>query len=266
MLTDRKQNKHAPDVPVWDPTEQYNPVRPNDYFEYKAWKKREQEEKRRRRESERKRYRAGSHSDSDSYYSEDDYDRPRKNGACGISFTWLILTGKRVARWEEDDYERCDEPPAVVDTSLTGDEAYARRLAMSQGIPMHPPVPAPVSVSPPAAETGEEAYQRRLAMSQGRAPTTFSAPAAEPSPPPPEPIIFPVTQPPPPPPPERQNLDFEERVKQSRDAAAAVAARLAKLAAMAPPDEPAPATNAEETDNGYASLTNIFFTQSSRCC
>ncbi|EJD06080.1 uncharacterized protein FOMMEDRAFT_18283 [Fomitiporia mediterranea MF3/22] len=235
-----KKNKNVPAVPTWDPAEPYNPIRPNDYYEYKEWKKREQEERRlrlaiERQQNERKRYRSDSYSASEYSYSDDD-DRPAKN-----------------ARWEDEARHMDDTPPVVVDTSMTGDEAYARRLAMSQGIA------APSATTPAPrtkTETGDEAYQRRLALSQGRA-----VPAPEPEPtripsPEPEPTLSfnPFAPPSVPPPPEpfptsapatssAQNPEFEARLKNSREAAAAVAARLAKLAASA---------SAEAEGNGAA--------------
>ena len=78
------QNKHAPAVAVWDPYEQYDPHRPNDYNEYKIWKQRDRVERRERlaeqkRAEERKRYRHSlSHSGTDGSGSED--ERPRKSG------------------------------------------------------------------------------------------------------------------------------------------------------------------------------------------
>ncbi|KAL5529000.1 hypothetical protein ACEPAG_4974 [Sanghuangporus baumii] len=226
-----KKNKNAPIVPTWDPMEPYNPARPNDYYEYKAWKRREQEERRlrlaiERQVKDRKRYRSNSYSDSDYSYSDDD-DRPKKN-----------------ARWEDDTPQVQELSPAVVDTAMTGEEAYARRLAMSQGIT------APRNPSPaPVAEIGDEAYQRRLALSQAMV-MPVSTPTAPrvPTPLPEEELsLNSFASPPVPPPPAAepahsaasnvtQNPDFEERVKHSREAAAAVAARLAKLAASAPPE------------------------------
>lgn len=164
-----KKNKHVAPVAVWDPEEQYDPLRPNDYHEYKMYKQREREERRermleQRRMEDRKRYRrSSSYSDMEGSGSED--ERPRKTGRFG----------EDVDRWTRED----DEParglgtatisePVVIEKDLTGDEAYQRRLALS-------------------AQTGDEAYQRRLALSQVTAAAPVSAtvvtPARVPSPP-----------------------------------------------------------------------------------
>lgn len=104
------------------------------------------------------------------------------------------------------------------------------------------------STTPPTAlpkdETGDEAYQRRLAMSQARVmPVSEPEPIRIPSPEPEKTLSFnpfapPFVPPPPAPAPDMTSTatndpDFEARVKHSRDAAAAVAARLAKIASAA---------------------------------
>ncbi|KAH8102933.1 hypothetical protein BXZ70DRAFT_927282 [Cristinia sonorae] len=261
-----RKNKHAIAAPSWDPTEQYDPMRPNDYGEYKIYQRREQEERRerealeRRRDAERKRYRrSSSYSDSEASASED--ERPRKTG-----------------RYEDDDD---DAPrgigsapgPAQLDTNMTGDEAYLRRVALSQGfnsVPppaqqhiadtsFHPP-PPPVSTLPmesprttSLAQSGEEAYLRRLALSQTHRPQDDVVPGTNPpqavtvkTEPPTlayNPFLPPATVPPPPtalPP----SLS-EEKVRTSREAAAAIAA---KLKAMAPPPEAGDSSNPAEQD------------------
>ena len=266
--------------------ETYNPARPNDYFEYKNWKRREAIERRERlaeerRVAERKRLR-GDKDYSDSEYTEsEDEERPRKNGMrATFGFMYFVLLRHSLARWDEGDEQYDYDAPsttAPVDPSMTGDEAYARRLALSQGrtfqaasAAVEEPKPAPA----PIAQSGEEAYLRRLAMSQGRAfvpnevpplPETISQLDAISEPTPLESFTHgsatstsdafhpsDVAQPGLPAPAvstSSAGSGFDERVRSSREAAAAVAARLAKILPPEPEEESKePAKEAEKSE------------------
>ncbi|KAA1471291.1 hypothetical protein DENSPDRAFT_837253 [Dentipellis sp. KUC8613] len=278
------QNKNVQQLAVWDPTEQYDPLRPNDYNEFKIWKRRDREERRermaeQRRLDERKRMRrSNSYSDYTESGSED--DRPRKSGRYD----------DHDDRWNAEDDDRPrgigsaprDPASSAAPVNMTGDEAYQRRLAMSAGFqPLEPAVPVtapPAFVSPPPPhaateaspipsvgtpappsriESGEEAYLRRMALSNPpphppppvetgdeaylRRAALSSMPPRVPSPPvvsEPAPLAYnpfaPPAAPAPPPAfaPASGNSEFEERVRNSRNAAAAIAA---KLKALAPP-------------------------------
>lgn len=110
-------------------------------------------------------------------------------------------------------------PEAPQSLAQSGEEAYQRRLAMSQAV------------------SGEDAYQRRLAMSQGHGPSTASA-ASPPVPPvTQEPSLSPAPQVSPAPTGQSEDsaiaagtappaMDFAAR----QSAAAAIAARLSKAA------------------------------------
>ncbi|KAF9451084.1 hypothetical protein P691DRAFT_412492 [Macrolepiota fuliginosa MF-IS2] len=232
-----KKNKNAPVVPTWDPSEPYDPLRANDYNEYKIWKQKDRIERRERlieerRMEERKRMRrGGAYSDSDGTHSEDERP-PRKAGRYEEHYDrWSRKDDVRDL--EHDDDKAMDITPVAVDRDLTGDEAYQRRLAMSKGF--QPPSPPPtlepqqqqqpdvttqgtdipgIGRAPlhpaPKDETGEEAYLRRLAMSTMNVNRQAQPqPQRPPSPPPPRspsppslsfnPFAPPSVPPPPPP-------------------------------------------------------------------
>ncbi|KAF9457182.1 hypothetical protein BDZ94DRAFT_1292538 [Collybia nuda] len=212
-----KKNRNMPLVAAWDPLEPYDPLRPNDYNEFKLWKQKDRIDRRerlaeqRRLEDRKRTRRSKSYSDSDgSGISED--ERPRKTG---------------------------DLP---VEPTLTGDEAYQRRLAMSNAPKSR--TPPPLGIPPPtsggseeedipglsigstgniintirAAETGDEAYLKRLSMS-------INKPSIAPPSPPTlayDPFAPPIV---PPPPSGPLPSVLEAKVK----AAAAIAAKLGAL-------------------------------------
>lgn len=173
-----------------------------------------------------------------------------------------------------------------MDPTLTGEEAYQRRLAMSSGlrpvaptapvlsstlsfrpsstvpepaqtpaeirmatidedeIPYFPETSQPPGVVPPTTETGEEAFLRRLAMSKSAQSAPVPPPIAQE---PPALAYNPFAPPSLVPPPAAAGLPStgsalsEEKVKSSREAAAAIAA---KLAALKPPEPASSETGA----------------------
>ncbi|KAF8636734.1 hypothetical protein AX17_003537 [Amanita inopinata Kibby_2008] len=258
-----KKNKAAPIIPIWDPMELYDPLRPNDYNEYKIWKQKDRIERRERaaerlRMEERKRSRRGG-SYSDSEYSNSEDERPRKSGRYD--------DGEVYDRWSRDE-DRKDmdtspsiPPPTAVDRSLTGEEAYQRRLALSSGL--KPPQTASSLAGPsieedsdsipgllintahiPANLTGEEAYLRRVAMSTMGAEPPSATYTKSPSPPPS--TFNPFAPPTVPLPPAAHATSsvpsaYEDRIK----AAAAIAA---KLGALAKPDAVSSSTSSISED------------------
>ncbi|KAH9915814.1 uncharacterized protein BXZ73DRAFT_92586 [Epithele typhae] len=253
-----KKNKSAlQQAAVWNPDEAYDPMRPNDYNECKTWQRREREERRerlleeKRRGEDRKRYRRSS-SYSDSYHSASEEERPRKTGRY-----------EDRSRNEQEEYGRpvgigaASMSVVAVDATMTGDEAYQRRLAMSQGLQAlspprrhsHPRLP-PSVILPHAGRSGEDAYLARLAMiPQGNPPVT-----REPSPLPFEEALPPRAQAPilvPPPAAPAPAVPSQQKIESSKLAAAAIAARLSALAPKGTgpplPTGPEAASSAEPT-------------------
>ncbi|KAI0094076.1 hypothetical protein BDY19DRAFT_920694 [Irpex rosettiformis] len=263
-----KKNKFAMPISVWDPSEMYDPMRPNDYNEYKIWRRKEQENRRlqaleeRHHREDRKRYRRSSSYSDGSYGSGSEDERPRKTGRFDSDASKIF---------DDADYDRprtlglgaSHAPVVPLNIDLSGEEAYQRRLGISVGFRSVSPLPshaAPqavqslmtsaavinaaglVSAAPdhdeipgfgvllPAVpeETGEEAYTRRLAMSQQ---ALANAPIRPPTPEPPALAYNPFAPPIPfPPPPVDGPPSTDDKVKNSRQAAAAIAARLSALA------------------------------------
>ncbi|KAF7338360.1 DNA-damage-repair/toleration protein DRT111, chloroplastic [Mycena venus] len=264
----KNKNNNAPLISVWDPMEPYDPLRPNDYNEFKVWKQKDRIDRRERlaeerRREDRKRGRpSGSYSDSEGTPSEDE-ERPKKTGRYEETDRWSRTEEERREVDERLGLGASVPPPVPPPANLTGDEAYQRRLAMSAGRrppspPLAPSYPstAPVDddedaipglssnapAAPPREETGDEAYLRRVAMASVSRPPPPPPPARSPSPPALayNPFAPPSVPPPPPGPPPSMAAALDARVK----AAAAIAARLGALAQGAsepvptPPEEP----------------------------
>lgn len=79
-------------------------------------------------------------------------------------------------RWTRADDDRprgigsTDAPTGAVDRNMSGEDAYMRRLAMSQST-APPKVPSPAPVPIDRNMSGEEAYQRRLVLATGGQPS-----------------------------------------------------------------------------------------------
>lgn len=149
----------------------------------------------------------------------------------------------------DHDNSQIDQPRST----LPGDDAYARRIALSQQAPVHPQHPS---------QSGEDAYARRAAISQKPPPTTsfISSSATFSSSVPDEHHASQLAQPPTTIPPELPVIpnvqpelpqaqaaastshDFQTMLEERKKAAEAIAAKFKALAGAAqPPSLPAPA-------------------------
>lgn len=203
-----KKNKHHA-VNVWDPSEQYDPTRPNDYYEYKTFRQKEREERIRQQEEERQWRgfkRSRSYTESDEYYSDEEplrkagrYDLPHERDK--DPYSELVSEAPPTAA------------PITVPKDMTGEEAYLRRLAMSSSTVI-PSIEPPVEV-----DDGDVLDKDR--------PTRPEPPSVEPDNTRPEIVQTSV-----------QSVGFEAKVKAQREMAAAIAARLVANAPPQPPPEP----------------------------
>ncbi|KAG8807239.1 hypothetical protein FRC17_004562 [Serendipita sp. 399] len=271
----------------WDPMEPYDPFFPNDYHEYKNFKQRQREERRmqeRRRVEDLKRRREDNRSDytSDSY---SDDGRPSRKTARHHSpelneDEYDLRRGLGLSAFHSSDQDPMDKdeelmdlaPPAPIAQDETGEEAYLRRVRMSQRTLRPPSPPAPKSAPVPAFVS----------------PTLTAGPTQ--NFPPPDVPIFPIQSPSPPailPPPQFKppepafdKMDDEEVpglqeqaspipplppptsaplsqavIDERKKAAAAIAARLAALSKPPPPMEPAFVTSPPPPASQSSDLT-----------
>ncbi|KAI0059091.1 hypothetical protein BV25DRAFT_1809732, partial [Artomyces pyxidatus] len=199
---------------------------------------------------------SGRYEDHDDRWAREDDDRPRGIGSASTA----TPVAPDVKMTGDEAYQRrlamslgiqaaqalpIPAPPPVPSSDIDMDDeipglGISTTLRKPEtGGEVHLPAPQPSALrahAPPfrPAETGEEAYQRRLALSLQQ---SVPPPVAVPDSPPSSgynPFAPPVPPPPPPgPPPGAVDASsFEERIRNSRNAAAAIAA---KLKALAPP-------------------------------
>jgi len=171
----RKKNKEETQIPQnWDDI--YDPSRPNSYEEYKHSEEKISEI----REWKDRLYAHRMARQSSSLESDDDRSRPQMN-----SKSYCSLGGRLLMIMVKEQFA----PPAM---------SFAPPTSLNDT----PPPPPPPSVEVHNDPTGEDAYARRMRLSQlARPPERPPSPVQQPfEPPPPPPPSYDNTQAPPPPP------------------------------------------------------------------
>ncbi|OWZ60169.1 splicing factor 45 [Cryptococcus neoformans c45] len=263
----KKRKNQQPLFPTFDPEEIYDPNRPNDLGEYQQYRKRAKEERRRKLMEAKRRRAEGLSSDESSYYTDSEEDiAPRRDAPkmfappkiyspSATKFTLSEEPEAAATRLPESQpvFSR-DHDDSQIDLSRpppSGDDAYARRVAMTQQAPLHLQHPS---------QSGDDAYARRAAISQKLPPTTSFVPSPTPSSSaisdahPSSHLTQPPTTIPPPLPvvsnaqpeiPQAQaaassSQDFQAMLEERKKAAEAIAAKFKALAgAVQPPPPPA---------------------------
>lgn len=165
----RKKNREAVGLPQnWDDI--YDPTRPNNYEEYKRGDEKIREVREWKDLLYRHRARRRGTSDSEN----DDYRRPMNSKSSVYNQEDILLTpGEQFAPPNMsfapppnlNDESPPPPPPIDLPDDQTGEDAYSRRLRMSQAQPVQPPPPPPAAVSLPAGQIA-------------RAPVRYNLPAA----------------------------------------------------------------------------------------
>jgi len=124
--------------------EDYDPARPNDYNEWMNFVKRRREERREalRLERQRQQRQEREEMSESSYYSSDDDGSGSDDARPAPRGNFFAPPPEYNAPSTKDNTDQGSSSAAPVPSiarAETGDEAYARRVALSQGKPHHPP-------------------------------------------------------------------------------------------------------------------------------
>ncbi|KAG0140527.1 hypothetical protein CROQUDRAFT_718591 [Cronartium quercuum f. sp. fusiforme G11] len=157
-----KKNKKKGKTREIDPAilflEDYDPTRPNDYNEWMNFCKRRREERREaiRLEREHQRRKEREELTESSAYSSEDDGSGSDTVAPPAKGKFFAPPSDYNAAPPQDDPDRPPIPALsnlVAPRGETGDEAYARRVALSQGIPYNPPSRATTMEEDPTVST-----------------------------------------------------------------------------------------------------------------